>query len=66
MFASRFGGKPLLTLPALTNSLLGIGGLIMLLLLWWLGTDVLASSEGFIRQFSPTGDPQARNDAGAG
>ncbi len=54
MFASRFGGKPLLTLPALTNSLLGIGGLIMLLLLWWLGTDVLASSEGFIRQFSPT------------
>lgn len=54
MFVSRFGGKPLLTLPALTNSLLGIGGLIMLLLLWWLGTDVLASSEGFIRQFSPT------------
>jgi NitT/TauT family transport system permease protein len=44
----------LLTLPVLTNSLLGAGGLIMLLLLWWLGTDVLASSEGFIRQFSPT------------
>ncbi len=53
-FTGRFGGKPLLTLPALTNSLLGIGGLITLLLLWWLGTDVLASSEGFIRQFSPT------------
>jgi NitT/TauT family transport system permease protein len=53
-FAGRAGGRPLLTLPVLTNSLLGAGGLIMLLLLWWLGTDVLASSEGFIRQFSPT------------
>ena len=52
--AGRAGRKPWLTLPALTNSLLGIGGLIVLLLLWWLGTDVLASSQGFIRQFSPT------------
>lgn len=52
--ADRAGRKPWLTLPALTNSLLGIGGLIVLLLLWWLGTDVLASSQGFIRQFSPT------------
>jgi len=51
--ASR-GGKLPLTLPGLTSGLLGIGGLITLLLLWWLGTDVLASSEGFIRQFSPT------------
>ena len=54
MLAGRAGRKPWLTLPALTNSLLGIGGLIVLLLLWWLGTDVLASSQGFIRQFSPT------------
>ncbi len=53
-FAARAGRKPWLTLPALTSSLLGIGGLIVLLLLWWLGTDVLASSQGFIRQFSPT------------
>lgn len=52
--AGRAGRKPWLTLPALTNSLLGIGGLTVLLLLWWLGTDVLASSQGFIRQFSPT------------
>lgn len=48
------GGKLPLMLPGLTGGLLGIGGLITLLLLWWLGTDVLASSEGFIRQFSPT------------
>lgn len=44
----------MLILPALMNSLLATGGLTVLLLLWWIGTDVLASSEGFIRQFSPT------------
>jgi len=38
---------------AVSNSLLGFGGLLVLLALWWLGTDVLASA-GFIRQFSPT------------
>lgn len=48
------GSQPLLTRLALTNGLLGISGLIVLLLLWWVGTDVLASSQGFIRQFSPT------------
>lgn len=51
--ARRTGNKPWLKLPALTNSLLGISGLVLLLLLWWLGTDVLAP-QGFIRQFSPT------------
>lgn len=52
--AASTGGKLPLTLPGLTGGLLGIGGLIVLLVLWWLGTDVFASSEGFIRQFSPT------------
>lgn len=37
-----------------TNAALGVGGLLALLVLWWLGTDVLASSDGFIRHFSPT------------
>lgn len=49
----RTGGRTLLRLPALTNSLLGISGLALLLMLWWLGADVLAP-QGFIRQFSPT------------
>lgn len=52
--AGRNSGRPSLSRPALANSLLGIGGLAVLLLLWWLGTDVAASSQGFIRQFSPT------------
>jgi len=40
--------------PAWTNAALGVGGLLALLVLWWLGTDVLASPDGFIRHFSPT------------
>ncbi len=51
--AGRSNGRPSRPPPALTNSLLGVGGLVVLLLLWWLGTDVVASSQGFIRQFSP-------------
>ena len=52
--AGRNDGDPTLAQPTLTNSLLGIGGLVVLLLLWWLGTNVLASPAGFIRHFSPT------------
>jgi NitT/TauT family transport system permease protein len=52
--AERNGHKPPLAKPALTNGLLGVTGLVVLLLLWWLGTDVLTSPEGFIRHFSPT------------
>jgi NitT/TauT family transport system permease protein len=40
--------------PAWTNAALGFSGLLALLVLWWLGTDVLASPDGFIRHFSPT------------
>lgn len=43
-----------LTLGAWRNTALGVGGLLALLVLWWLGTDVLASPDGFIRHFSPT------------
>jgi len=43
-----------LSRPAIANGLLGIGGLVALLLLWWLGTDVLAPSQSFIGHFSPT------------
>lgn len=48
------GGKstPLPKL-AVSNSLLGFGGLFVLFALWWLCTDVLAPV-GFIQQFSPT------------
>jgi len=38
---------------ALGGSALGIAGLVVLLLAWWLGTDVLAPA-GFIRRFSPS------------
>jgi NitT/TauT family transport system permease protein len=36
------------------NSLLGAGGLAVLLGLWWVGTDVIATPGGFVRHFSPT------------
>lgn len=36
-----------------SSSLLGFGGLLVLLVLWWFSTEVLAPA-GFIRQFSPT------------
>lgn len=35
--------------------LLGILGLLLLLLLWWIGTDLIASQESFIGRFSPLG-----------
>ncbi len=43
--AARGGG--------LSRPLLGIAGLLVLLALWWLGTDVLAAPGSFARRFSP-------------
>jgi len=51
--ASHADERARLKRSAALNVILGFGGLAALLLLWWLGTDVLASSRGFIRQFSP-------------
>jgi NitT/TauT family transport system permease protein len=34
--------------------LLGLGGLVVLTFLWWVGTDVLAAPGSFVRNFSPT------------
>ena len=44
--AARGGG--------LSRSLLGIAGLLVLLALWWLGTDVLAAPGSFAQKFSPS------------
>jgi NitT/TauT family transport system permease protein len=52
--ATDNGGGSRLARPVIANGLLGISGLIALLLLWWLGTDVLAPSQSFISHFSPT------------
>jgi NitT/TauT family transport system permease protein len=45
-------------LPALrrflTGGLLGSGGLVALIALWWIGTDLIAAPGGFLRHFSPT------------
>jgi NitT/TauT family transport system permease protein len=38
----------------LAGSLLGAGGLIALIVLWWIGTDLIAAPGGFLRHFSPT------------
>ena len=38
----------------LTKIALGTSGLAVLLILWWVGTDVIATPLGFVRQFSPT------------
>ena len=38
---------------AVLRVLLGIGGLVVVFLLWWVGTDLLAEPTGFIRHFSP-------------
>ena len=40
--------------PALTGALLGAGGLVVLLILWWIGTDLVAAPGSFVRHFSPT------------
>ena len=36
----------------LRDTLLGIAGILVLLLLWWIGTDLLAAPDSFIRRFS--------------
>jgi NitT/TauT family transport system permease protein len=51
---SRAANLDWLTWDGWSSTVLGIGGLLALLALWWFGTDVLASPQGFIRQFSPT------------
>jgi NitT/TauT family transport system permease protein len=38
---------------AIARGLVGISGLIVLLILWWIGTDVLAAPDSFVRHFSP-------------
>jgi NitT/TauT family transport system permease protein len=52
--ASRAAATTANRMPAATNALLGIGGLLVVLVLWWIGTDLLAPAEGFARHFSPT------------
>ena len=39
---------------ALTKTALGTSGIGVLLILWWVGTDVIATPLGFVRHFSPT------------
>ncbi len=38
----------------LARVLLGLGGFVVLIFLWWVGTDVLAAPGNFVRNFSPT------------
>lgn len=40
-------------LGRLSRPLLGVAGLLVLVALWWLGTDVLAAPASFARRFSP-------------
>ena len=35
------------------NALLGVSGLVVLLILWWIGTEVLSAPESFVRHFAP-------------
>jgi NitT/TauT family transport system permease protein len=39
---------------AIARRLIGVSGLVVLLILWWIGTDVLAVPGSFVRHFSPT------------
>jgi NitT/TauT family transport system permease protein len=41
-------------LHAIAGRSIGLSGLVLLLLLWWIGTDLLAEPGSFIRHFSPT------------
>ena len=52
--AARSPVRQLRWSSALLRGLLGTGGLAAVLLLWWIGTDLLAEPTGFIRHFSPT------------
>lgn len=38
----------------LLHAALGLAGLVLILVLWWIGTDVLAGERSFARRFSPT------------
>jgi NitT/TauT family transport system permease protein len=38
---------------AVASRLVGVVGLVVLLILWWIGTDVLAAPDSFVRHFSP-------------
>jgi NitT/TauT family transport system permease protein len=38
---------------AIARRLIGVVGLVVLLILWWIGTDVLAAPGSFLRHFSP-------------
>lgn len=38
----------------LAHALLGLSGLFLLLVLWWVGTDLFATEGSFARRFSPT------------
>jgi NitT/TauT family transport system permease protein len=37
----------------LQNLCLGLGGLLVLLVLWWIATDLVAGGQGFAQKFSP-------------
>jgi NitT/TauT family transport system permease protein len=39
---------------AIARRMIGVAGLVVLLILWWIGTDVLAEPGSFVRHFSPT------------
>ncbi len=39
---------------AASSGLLGAAGLIVLIMLWWIGTDLVAAPGSFLRHFSPT------------
>lgn len=40
--------------PRLVHIVLGMSGLAVLMLMWWVGTDVLAAPGSFVRRFSPS------------
>lgn len=48
------GALPLAGKRRLLQVGLGVAGLVLILLAWWIGTDLLASERSFARRFSPT------------
>lgn len=51
--ARRPSGRRAAASSSLARILLGVGGILVLLVLWWIGTDVLAAPGSFVRRFSP-------------
>lgn len=47
-------GVPSILRERVIQIALGLGGLLLLVALWWLGTDVLAKPGSFAQRFSPT------------